>query len=227
MPYIKKYHSKDMTEKTIRMADLLGRQLTNVESKASPDMLFYEGIMNIPLPGPRVAIIGSRRASVNGLAKAKEIANVLIENKTIIISGLALGIDTAVHRASIEGGGRTIAVIGTPLNRTYPKDNISLQNELMKKHFVISQYQAGHSTIPKDFVSRNRTMAVISDAGIIVEAGDSGGSIYCGWEMLKLGRLLFICKEMEKREWARKMVGYGGIILDDGVLERLSSILPH
>ncbi|MGI0074658.1 MAG: DNA-processing protein DprA, partial [Nitrosotalea sp.] len=124
--------------------------------------------------------------------------------------------------------GRTIAVIGTPLNKVYPKENLKLQEEIMKNHLVISQYPVGHKTTPKDFVLRNRTMALISDASIIVEAGETSGSLYQGWETLRLGRPLFICKIVVNNpelEWPKKMIEYGAIELDDpiDILEELPS----
>ena len=75
----------------------------------------------------------------------------------MIVSGLAEGIDTAVDEATIATGGRTIAVLGTPLNKTYPLKNFKLQQEIMYNHLAISQFPIGHVTQPKDFVVRNRT----------------------------------------------------------------------
>ena len=216
---------------SIHLADLLGRQLNDVESKFSPKgAVFYSGAMEIPLPCPRVSIIGSREASEQGLAEAKEITKFLIKNKAVIVSGLARGIDTVGHKTAIECGGRTIAVIGTPLNRVYPKENAELQGKIMKNHLVISQYPVSHLTTPKDFVLRNRTMAIISDATVIVEAGQSSGSLYHGWEALRMGRPLFICKEMaenERLQWPKKMIDYGAMILDepDDILENLPSCI--
>src|SRR6266436_534441 len=79
-----------------------------------------------PVPRPRLAIIGSRKASGKGLDVASEIAKTLVKNRVVIVSGLAEGIDTAAHRAAIESGGRTIAVLGTPLDRVYPQKNSDL-----------------------------------------------------------------------------------------------------
>ena len=213
---------------SIQLKDLLGRPLNDIESKNEPKTIFYEGSMEIPLPCPRVSIIGSREASEKGLAEAKEITKILVENQVIIVSGLAKGIDTVGHKIAIEYGGKTIAVIGTPLNKVYPKENLELQNELKKNHLVISQYPVGHSTTRKDFVMRNRTMALISDATVIVEAGESSGSLHQGWETLRIGRPLFICKsvaENEKLEWPKEMIKYGAMMLDEptDILENLPS----
>ena len=213
---------------SIQLKDLLGRPLNDIESKYDPKTIFYEGSIKIPLLCPRVSIIGSREASEKGLAEAKEITKILVENQVIIVSGLAKGIDTVGHKTAIEYSGRTIAVIGTPLNKVYPKENLDLQNELKKNHLVISQYPVGYSTTRKDFVMRNRTMALISDGTVIVEAGESSGSLHQGWETLRIGRPLFICKsvvENEKLEWPKKMIKYGAMILDEptDILENLPS----
>ena len=208
-----------MTEQTvyrsIGMDGLLGRQLNDVESKFAPKHVFYKGVMKIPLPHPRVSMIGSRAASEHGLSRAKEIAKFLAENNITVVSGLARGIDTASHKTAIEHGGNTVAVLGTPLDKTYPNENIQLQNEIMNNHMAISQYPVGHMTSPKDFAIRNKTMSLISDATVIVEAGESSGSLYNGWDMIRLGRPLFIYRENEKHEWAKKMISYGAFILDE------------
>ena len=106
------------TYQSIKIDDLLGGQLSDVESKFAPDHVFYKGSMKIPLPHPRVSVIGSRAASEHGLARTKEIAKFLAENNITVVSGLARGIDTASHRTAIEHGGNTVAVLGTPLDRT-------------------------------------------------------------------------------------------------------------
>ena len=213
---------------SIQLKDLLGRPLNDIESKYAPKVIFYEGTMDIPLPCPRVSIIGSRGASEKGLLEAEEITKILVENEVVIVSGLAKGIDTVGHKTAIKNGGKSIAVIGTPLNKVYPKENLELQNELKKNHLVISQYPVGYPTTPKDFVLRNRTMALISDATVIVEAGDSSGSLHQGWETLRIGRPLFISKavmENQQLEWPKKMMEYGAMKLEEStdILENLPS----
>jgi DNA processing protein len=197
---------------------LLGRPLNDVESKFAPTFINVAGPMQIPLPRPRVSIVGARKASQEGITAAGKLAKQLARMKVVIVSGLAEGIDTSAHEAAIASGGRTIAVIGTPLNKTYPRKNLELQQKIMQEHLVISQFPIGHSTTPKDFVLRNRTMALISDATIIVEAGDSSGSLHQGWEALRLGRSLFIWKAIlkdTKLTWPEKMMQYGAMVLSD------------
>jgi len=209
---------EELEYSSMSVAKLLGRPLNDIETKYAPKMLYVKGPMDIPLQGPRVSIIGSRKASPNGIENAKTITRTLIENQTVIVSGLAEGIDTSAHETTIAAGGKTIAVLGTPLNKVYPRKNLQLQQEIMADHLAISQFPIGHITTPKDFVLRNRTMALISDATIIVEAGDTSGSLHQGWEALRLGRSLFIWKSVlnnKQLSWPEKMLQYGAMELSD------------
>ncbi|WP_290596962.1 MULTISPECIES: DNA-processing protein DprA [unclassified Archaeoglobus] len=195
--------------------ELLGRKLNEFEKKYAPKILYIAGSMRTPLPEPRVAVIGTRKPSSEGIKAALKITKVLIDNKVIVLSGLAKGIDTIAHKTAIEHGGKTIAVLGTPLNKFYPAENRPLQELIMKEHLAISQYPIGHITKPKHFVLRNRTMALISNASIIVEAGESSGVISQGWETLRLGRPLFFWKSLVEKdfEWVKEMMKYGACVL--------------
>jgi DNA processing protein len=215
------------TISTYTLEELVG-PLNDVEKKYAPKKLYVAGPLSIPLPSPRAAIIGSRKASSEGLEATRYIARTLARRGVVIVSGLAEGIDTAAHKAAIEEEGRTIAVLGTPLDRVYPRGNMALQELVMRRHLVISQFPIGHVTWPKDFVLRNRTMALISNASIIVEAGDSSGSLHQGWEALRLGRPLFIWSSImndRSLSWPRKMEMYGAMELrgPEEVLELLPS----
>jgi DNA processing protein len=214
------------TISTYLLEELIG-PLNDVEKKYAPKELYVTGPLSIPLPGPRAAIIGSRKASFKGLQTAEDIARTLARRNVTIVSGLAQGIDTAAHKAAIEEGGHTIAVLGTPLDHAYPRENIDLQKLIMCNHMVVSQFPIGHATRPKDFVLRNRTMALISNASIIVEASDSSGSLHQGWEALRLGRPLFIWSSImndHSLSWPEKMVMYGAIELRDP--EEVLDVLP-
>jgi DNA processing protein len=204
--------------RSLTVENLLGRTLNDVESKYAPELLYVHGSLEIPLPCPRVSIIGTRKPSPEGLADAHSIAKKLTENQIIIVSGLADGIDTAAHKTAIDSGGKTIAVLGTPLDKVYPRKNSDLQQEIMERHLAISQFPQGYPVTRKNFVIRNRTMALISDASIIVEAGDSSGSLHQGWETLRLGRPLFIWKSLlddSRLDWPKTMVEYGAMELDN------------
>jgi len=106
------------TSRALGPEQLLG-PLNDVEQKYAPETLYVAGVMDIPLPAPRAAIVGSREASPNGAKAAQAIATRLVKSNVIVVSGLAKGIDTVAHTTTIEARGRTIAVLGTPLNRVY------------------------------------------------------------------------------------------------------------
>jgi len=200
-------------ETWVSSEELLGA-LSEIEQKYAPERLFVAGKIELPLPHPRVAIIGTRTPSAEGLKIASRISKTLAQQGVIIVSGLARGIDTAAHNAAIEAGGRTIAVLGTPLSQSYPRENAELQSLIMRSHLAVSQFDEKHPTTRTNFVVRNRTMALIADASVIIESGEGGGSLHQGWEALRLGRPLFIhTREFAKRglEWPRKMAEYGAV----------------
>jgi DNA processing protein len=180
--------------------------------------------------GARVAIVGSRKASAQGLARARKLATRLCERGIVVVSGLAAGIDTAAHRATLAAGGRTLAVLGTPLDQVYPKTNMALQHRLMREHLCLSQFPAGAPIQRKNFPMRNRTMALFSDATVIIEATDTSGSLAQGWEALRLGRGLFIAQSVTEDatvSWPTKMRYYGGQVLSEETLDLLFDGLPH
>jgi DNA processing protein len=206
---------------------LLGRSLNDIERKYAQSRLYVSGPMEIPIPRPRVAIVGSRQATPQGIADADLITRILVGKGVTIVSGLAKGIDTAAHEAAIRVGGQTIAVLGTPLDRVYPQENAELQNEIIRHQLAVSQYRVGSIVRRSNFVLRNRTMALIADASIIVQAGEGSGSLSQGWEALRLGRPLFIWKPIfeSSLHWPKEMAKYGAIMLSDpkDVLENLPS----
>lgn len=207
--------------------ELLGRPLNDVENKYAPNELYVAGSMEIPIPSPRVAIVGRRKASPDGLKTARDIACTLAKNNIVIMGGLAEGIDTAAHLGAMESGGQTIAVIGTPLDRVYPAKNYELQQAIMDRHLVVTQFPRGYPITPKNFVIRNRTMALLCNASIIVEAGNTSGTLSQGSEALRLGRPLFIWKSIfddPSLSWPTQMVKYGAVELTD--LAQVFEILP-
>jgi DNA processing protein len=205
--------------------DLLG-PLNEVERKNAPDWLFLAGDAGLLRVVPRVAIVGNRDASADGLKRASKLARELVAHHAVIVSGLAKGIDTAAHRTAINAGGKTIAVLGTPLDQTYPRENAALQDLIMAQHLAVSQFPSGHPSGRTNFPRRNRTMALLTDATVIVEAGEGSGSLSQGWEALRLGRRLFIMRSVVEDKalaWPAEMLRYGAEVLanTDDLLEAL------
>ena len=208
--------------------ELLG-PLNAVERKHVPATLYIAGNPAFLRTGGRVSIVGARKSSNEGLARARRFAGLLAERRVVVVSGLAEGVDAAAHRSAIDRGGSTIAVIGTPLDRSYPKQNAELQAEIAARHLLISQFPSGYSIKPANFPMRNRTMALVSDASVIIEASETSGSLSEGWEVLRLGRPLFITKAMasdKKLKWPQKMLGYGAQILSAETIEDFFGSLP-
>jgi len=205
--------------------ELLG-PLNDIEAKNAPKELFVAGDVSLLKGPPRVAVIGTRRPTKMGASRAARLTRALVESGAIVVSGLAEGIDTIAHRTAIEKGGRTIAVLGTPLDRVYPKKNYDLQQEIMQNHLAISQFPTRYPIQPKNFPMRNRIMALISHASVIVEAGEGSGTHSQGWETLRLGKPLLILQSVVNNRslnWPRKMIEYGAIPLaePDMLLENL------
>lgn len=212
---------------TYTLEELIG-PLNNVEKKYAPKQLYIVGQLAIPLTSPRVSVIGARKASSKGLNAAGIVASFFAKHKVTVVSGLAEGIDSAAHKGAIEANGHTIAVLGTPLDKFYPSKNRQLQEFIMQKHLAISQFPIGYPIMPKNFVIRNRTMALISDASIIMEAGNGSGSLHQGWEALRLGRPLFIWSPLMQDyslNWTEKLASYGAMKFTDPeeVLDQLPS----
>ena len=195
---------------------LLGRKLTRAELRYAPAMLYADGPMVAPL-GPCAAVVGTRRPTAAGVGDAAAVAKALAGMGLTIVSGLAAGIDAAAHHEAIGAGGRTVAVLGTPLDTHYPKSNAALQDKIAAEHLVLSQFPAGRPVSRGNFTERNRTIALIADAAIMVEAGETGGTIHVGWETIRLRRPLFACGAAARTrpEWLGRMMRHGATILQD------------
>jgi DNA processing protein len=203
--------------------------LNDVQQKHAPASLFVMGDTALLQRGPRVAIVGSRAASLEGLARARSLARELVRHDVTVVSGLAAGVDTAAHTAALDHGGRTIAVLGTPLDQVYPKENAGLQARIAERDLLVSQFPSGMKVTPRNFPIRNRTMALLSDATVIVEAGERSGILHQGWEALRLGRLLFLMESVAndpQLTWPKEMLAYGAQILSRDNLPRVIRHLP-
>jgi DNA processing protein len=174
------------------------------------------------LSRPCVSIVGTRDATPEGRARASRLTRELVERGVVIVSGLARGIDTAAHLTSIESGGHTVAVIGTPLSKASPVENRRLQETIWREHLLISPFAEGTNVYPTNFPHRNRVMAAISDATVIVEAADESGSLHQAVACQKLGRRLFILKSIvDNQKWPQRFL----TVKNTAILERTEQIV--
>lgn len=141
-----------------------------------------------------VAIVGTRRVSPEGAARARRLARELADAGVVVVSGLAAGVDTEALTAAIEAGGKVIAIIGTPLERAYPMENAALQERIWREHLLVSQFAPGTPVHKGNFPTRNKLMAALADATVIIEAGEASGTLHQAVECQRLGRWLFIAK---------------------------------
>lgn len=218
-----------VTFRTTTVEELLG-PLNEVEQHHAPRQVYLAGDGALLQTGRRVSVVGSREATDVGLHRTRILANSLAQHGFAVVSGLAEGIDTAAHLAAIRSGGRTIAVLGTPLSTCYPKENRALQDIIIAEHLAVSQFAPKAKTHRSNFPQRNRTMALLSDATVIVEGEERSGTVHQGWEALRLGRPLFLLESLARRSdltWPSELIHYGAQTLTRENLLDVLAELPE
>lgn len=158
-----------------------------------PIILYYKGnkeLMNEK--GNCVAVVGSRKPSNYGLRATNEIVRELCLRGTVIISGLARGIDTAAHRAALSTHGKTIAVTACGLDMVYPPENKDLFDDIADQGLLISEMPPGQEAIRRYFPARNRIMSALSDVVAIMEAGEFSGTLHTASFAVAQGRDVFV-----------------------------------
>lgn len=182
-------------------------------------LVYFQGDWSL-VEAPALAVVGSREPSIDGIKRAKKIAKLLVESGFVVVSGLARGIDTAAHESAIASGGKTVAVIGTPLSEYYPKENRVLQDTIRDKYLLVSSVPfirySNQNPITNRlfFPERNKLMSALTLGTIIVEAGETSGSLIQARAALEQGRKLFIlqsCFENKKITWPDRFEKQGAI----------------
>ncbi|MDX1764247.1 MAG: DNA-processing protein DprA [bacterium] len=138
-----------------------------------------------------LAIVGSRSASTQGRLNAERLAARLAAMGMTIVSGLAMGIDTWAHQGALDGGGRTVAVLGCGLDQTYPASNQRLRKKIVSRGAVISEFPLGTAPLPMNFPRRNRIISGIALGTLVVEAARKSGSLITARFALEQGREVF------------------------------------
>jgi DNA processing protein len=193
-----------------------------------PPLIFVSGSLQ-PSDARSVAVVGTRSASVNGLARARAITEHLTSAGYTVVSGLAAGIDTEAHTTALRRGGRTVAVIGTGLRRTYPPQNAALQRRIAHDCAVVSQFWPDSPPTPRSFLARNATMSGLALGTVVVEASRTSGARAQARRALEHGRPVFLAEPLLEEAWAREFAGRPGVhvvqnpIEITAVIERLSS----
>ena len=189
------------------------------DAKDPIEVLYYSGNLDL-LSSRSVAIVGTRKPTEQGKKRTDKLVKLLVKDDYTIVSGLAQGIDSQAHHSALSVGGKTIAVIGTPLNKYYPKENKALQEYIADEHLLISQvpfYRHSKQGISGNrlfFPERNKTMSALTLATIIIEASETSGTLIQARAALEQGRKLFIlqsCFENPNITWPARFEKKGAI----------------
>ena len=154
--------------------------------QAPPGVIYAEGSWD--LDGPRIAVVGSRNATEDGKDFAEWIAAELAASGIAILSGLARGIDAAAHRGALRAGGRTGAVLGTSLDGCFPAEHAELQSAVARSLGILTEVPPGAPPTRATFATRNRIVAALAEAVILVQGEADSGSLITAKAAQKLGR---------------------------------------
>jgi DNA processing protein len=168
-----------------------------------PPFVFLTGALT-PADGRAIAVVGARAASPRGVRAAGAIAEHLVDQGFTVVSGLATGIDHAAHTAALGRGGRTLAVVGTGLRRSYPAQHAELQGRIAADCAVISQFWPDAPPTRRSFPMRNAVMSGLSLATVVVEASVTSGSRIQARLALEHGRPVFLLESLLEHDWARE-----------------------
>jgi DNA processing protein len=159
---------------------------------ADPPLLLYaKGDLNL-LRREGVAVVGARNATLQGKSNARQFARALSGAGMPVVSGLALGIDAAAHEGGLDGPGGTVAVIGTGIDRIYPRRNAGLARHIAEEGCLVSEFALGTPAQPEHFPIRNRIIAGMTRATLVIEAAARSGSLITAHAAITAGREVFV-----------------------------------
>jgi DNA processing protein len=161
-----------------------------IDTADPPLLLYAQGRFEL-LQAQAVAIVGSRSPTPQGSDNARAFASHLSQGGLTVVSGLAMGVDAAAHAGGLEGEASTIAVVGTGLDRVYPRRNLSLAHRIAQKGLIVSEYSLGMPPLPANFPLRNRIIAGLARGTLVVEAAVQSGSLITARMANEAGRDVF------------------------------------
>jgi len=160
-----------------------------------PPLMLYLMGQAVPRWPEAIAVVGSRNPTPQGLANARKFAECFAQSGLTVVSGLALGVDSAAHEGALDaatsGELPTIAVVGTGLDQVYPSRNLQLCERIVQRGLVVSEYPIGTPPLPANFPRRNRIIAALSLGTVVVEAALKSGSLITAGQALEQGKDVF------------------------------------
>ncbi|UCG10954.1 MAG: DNA-processing protein DprA [Deltaproteobacteria bacterium] len=179
-----------------------------------PPLLYFKG--EFPVPAQAfVAVIGTHRGyTTPGIELAVQVGKDLAQRNVLVVSGLAEGIDAAAHLGALSGGGKTYAVLGTGLDKTFPADNVALASQVSESGALISEYDLGVAAKAGQLIARNRIVVGLSQAVVVVEMDEeSPGTMDAASLAIKQGKPLFVMRKEGSRK-VDEMVADGAVLLE-------------
>lgn len=175
----------------------------------SPPIVFVRGTLVKDDVG--ICLVGSRAASAEGIQFAVDAAVELARKNITVISGLALGIDTAAHSTALQHNGRTVAVIGTGIEKYYPAENRQLQQQIEDQGMVLSQFWPEARGSRTTFPMRNATMSAYGKATVVIEAGEKSGARIQARQAIEHGRPLILTQSVvQSTDWGKDLANSAG-----------------
>lgn len=218
--------SLEEAEKTFRLAQNLGYKIICICDEEYPNLLrhidnppallYVKGDISFLNSVKSIGIVGTRKASEYGLAMAHDLSHDLALNNVAVISGGALGIDSAAHQGALDAGGKTVAVLGCGINYPYLLGNLKLRNEISNSGAVISEYPPNFPSKPFTFPIRNRIISGISSGIVVIEAGKKSGSLITANLANNQNRDVFVVpvnKESKNSEGSFSLIEDGAMVV--------------
>lgn len=218
--------SLEEAEKTFRLSQNLGYKIICICDEEYPNLLrhidnppallYVKGDISFLNSVKSIGIVGTRKASEYGLAMAHDLSHDLALNNVAVISGGALGIDSAAHQGALDAGGKTVAVLGCGINYPYLLGNLKLRNEISNSGAVISEYPPNFPSKPFTFPIRNRIISGISSGIVVIEAGKKSGSLITANLANNQNRNVFVVpvnKESKNSEGSFSLIEDGAMVV--------------
>ncbi len=156
-----------------------------------PAVLFYQGNIGILEEYPTLTVVGTRKPTEYSVRVTNWICSELAKAGVVIVSGFAIGIDSAAHRAAVLSRGRTVAVLGCGIDVDYPRDNANAKKYIIKKGLLLTEFLPGTEPYPRNFPSRNRILSGISQSTLIAQAPERSGSLITANLALEQGKTVY------------------------------------
>ncbi|MEW6703409.1 MAG: DNA-processing protein DprA [Pseudomonadota bacterium] len=226
---VRRWLGEDSRRSIITLADPAYPPLL-LQTADPPLLLYLQGRAEL-LRASSIAIVGSRNPSPSGRENAREFAAHFSRQGLTVVSGMAAGIDGAAHEGALEGPGSTVAIVGTGIDRVYPKRHLQLAHRIAEQGLMVSEFPLGTHPLPENFPQRNRIIAGLSLGTLVVEAAVQSGSLITARQAAEMGREVFAIPGSIHAPQARgchALIKQGAKLVEgaDDVLEELRLPLP-